>query len=157
MVLTEWTASLVVETLPFKVLLAVSTVEALTVIIVIQSFYPSVAGLNGESASKAFSGEELVPISFTICHAFLQEEWSVAKQFSAMATSEALWMEVPSNSIQAIALDFAGAFAASRSQVLLETVLAVQISLFLDESNVLQWATAIGVYAHEVIWAPDAT
>jgi len=53
-------------------------------------------------------------------------------------------------------LDLAGALAARGSQVLLETVLAVQIALLLNESNVLQGTTAVAIHADEVIRAPDA-
>jgi hypothetical protein len=39
-----------------------STIEALAVIIVAQSFYPPITSLNRETTSKAFSGEQLIPI-----------------------------------------------------------------------------------------------
>lgn len=53
-------------------------------------------------------------------------------------------------------LDLASALAAGGRQVLLETVLAVQIALLLNESNVLQRTTAVAVHADEMIRAPDA-
>lgn len=54
-------------------------------------------------------------------------------------------------------LDLASALAASGCQVLLETVLAVQVALLLNESDVLQRTTAVAVHADEVVRAPDAS
>lgn len=48
------------------------------------------------------------------------------------------------------------ALAADRGQELLETVLAVQITLLLYESDVGQRAFAVAVVADEVVRAPDA-
>lgn len=79
-------------------------VEALAVIVVGQSLHPSVTGFYRESTSETFGCEQLVPIGLTIGLAVLQEEWTVAEQFAAMGTSEALRMEVFANGIQAIAL-----------------------------------------------------
>lgn len=39
---------------------------------------------------------------FAVRQSVFQEEWAVAKELSAVSTSEALWMEVFTNSIQAI-------------------------------------------------------
>jgi hypothetical protein len=39
-----------------------STVEALAMVIVVESFYPAISGLNRETTSKALSCEQLVPI-----------------------------------------------------------------------------------------------
>lgn len=49
------------------------------------------------------------------------------------------------------------ALAADRGQELLEAVLAVQVTLLLDETDVGQRALAVAVVADEVIRAPDAT
>jgi hypothetical protein len=50
----------------FKVLLAKSAIEALTVVVVVQGLDPSVAGLNGKAAGDALRCEQLVPIFFAV-------------------------------------------------------------------------------------------
>lgn len=52
-------------------------------------------------------------------------------------------------------LNLAVALGAGRSDKLLEAVLAVQVALLLDESNVGQLATTISVHADKVVRAPD--
>lgn len=73
-------------------------------IVVVQGLDPSVTGFNGESASEALGGEQLVPICFAIGVAFLQEERTVSEQFAAISTFEALWMEFLADGVQAISL-----------------------------------------------------
>lgn len=157
MIFAERTTALVVEALTFQVLLAVSAIEALAMIVMIQSLNPSIAGFNGETASETFRSEKLIPIGLTVSIAILKEERSISELLAAMAASEAFRMEVLADGIQAIALDFRTAFAASRSQIFLEAIFAVQVTLFFNETNVLQWTTAIGVDANEMIRAPNAT
>ena len=48
-----------------------SAIEALAMIVVIQSFNPSITGFNGETASETFGGEQFIPIGFTVRHAIL--------------------------------------------------------------------------------------
>lgn len=157
MILAEWTTAFVVEALAFQVLLAESAIEALAMIVVIQSFYPAITGFNGESTCKAFCCEQFIPIGFAVGITLLQEEWRIAKDFAAMCAAKAFWMEMTADGVQAIALNFAIALAASWRQVLLEAVLAIEITLLLDETDVLQWTTAVAVDANEMIGAPDAT
>lgn len=85
-------------------LLAYSAVEALTVIVVVQCLHPTIAGLNGEAASIALGGEELIPIGLAVGVAILQEKGRVAKDLAALAAREALRMEVLANGVQAVAL-----------------------------------------------------
>lgn len=145
------------KALSFKVLLAVCAVEALRVIIIIQSFNPSVASLNGEAACEAFRCEQFIPIVFTIGFALLQEEWTVAEQLSAVGAFEAFGMELAADGVQAVALDFSVAFTAWRSQKLLKAIFTVQIAFLLDESNVDQFALALWVDAEKVSWTPCFT
>lgn len=155
-ILAEGTSALVVEALTLQVLFAERAVEALAMVVVVQGLHPSVASFHGEAAGEALGGEQLVPIGLAVRVSILQEEGPVAKDLAALAAGEALRMEVFANGIQTVTLDFASALAASGRQVLLETVLAVQIALLLNESNVLQRTTAVAVHADEMIRAPDA-
>jgi hypothetical protein len=74
------------------------------VIVVVEGFDPSIASFHWESASEALCGEELVPIGFAVRFAFFQEEGTVSKQFTAISTFEALWVEFFADGIQAISL-----------------------------------------------------
>lgn len=156
MVLAEWSASFREEALSLEVLLATSAVEALTVVVVVQGLHPLVTGFDGESAGEALGREQLVPVSFAVGIALLQEERAVAEQFAAVGTLEALRMELLADGVQAVTLHSGVALAADGGQELLETVLTVQISLLLYESDVGQRAFAVAVVADEVVRAPDA-
>lgn len=81
-----------------------SAIEALTVIIVIQRFDPSVTCFNWESASETFGCKKFIPIRFTVCIAIFQEERGVSKEFTAVTTCEAFWMELLTDGIQTITL-----------------------------------------------------
>lgn len=157
MVFAEWTSSFVVETLSFQVLFAHRAIEALTVIVVVQSFNPSVTSFDWEATSEAFGCEELIPIGLAVRFTFFQEEWTVAEKFATIGASEAFGMVVLSNSIQAVTLNFIGAFATSWGQISFEAELAVEFTFLFNKANVLEWTTAIGVNAHEMVRAPDAS
>lgn len=157
MVLAERATAFREEALSLEVLLATGAIEALTVVVVVQGLHPLVAGFDGESAGETLGGEQLVPVGFAVGIAFLQEERAVSEQLSAVGTLEAIRMELLADGIQAITLDSGVALAAERGQELLEAVLAVQIALLLDESDVGQRAFAVAVVADEVIRAPDAS
>lgn len=106
-------------------------IEALTMIIVVQSFHPTITSFDRESAGKAFSGEQLVPIwkskfvkycfftihwfkkkvwylwygtltSFAIRITILQEEWRITEQLATIDAIETFRVEVLSDSFQAI-------------------------------------------------------
>lgn len=51
--------------------------------------------------------------------------------------------------------DLVVAFVARGRDESLETVLAVQLSLLLDEADILKGTTALRVYANKVIGTPD--
>jgi hypothetical protein len=69
------------------------------VIIVVQSFHPSIACLDREAACEALCCEQLIPIGLAVRVAFLQEERIVAEQFCTVCALEALRMEFLANSI----------------------------------------------------------
>lgn len=81
-----------------------SAVEALTVVVVVQGLHPLVTGFDGESAGEALGREQLVPVSFAVGIALLQEERAVAEQFAAVGTLEALRMELLADGVQAVTL-----------------------------------------------------
>lgn len=57
--------------------------------------------------------------------------------------------------VQTIPFDLGVALGASRSKVLLETILAVQLALLLHEAHVLEGPPAARSRADEVLRAPD--
>lgn len=155
-ILAERTAAFREEALTLEVLLAAGAVEALTVVVVVHGLHPLVTGFDGESAGEALGGEQFVPVGFAVGIALLKEERAISEQLSAVGTLEALRMELFANGVQAVTLDSDVALAAEGGQELLEAVLAVQIALLLDETDVGQWTLAVTVVADEVIRAPDA-
>jgi hypothetical protein len=74
---------------------------------------------------------------------------------SAVCAVETFRMEVLSNGIQTISFDFVIAFVTRWCNEFFETVFAVELSLFLDETDVLQAATALWIHADKVLRAPD--
>lgn len=118
--------------------------------------------------------------SFAIRQSFLQEERTVTEELATISTVEAFRVEVLSNRVQAIlltekgslinqmividdkssythALDLAVALVACRRNEFLETVLAIELSFFLDKADVLKRTAALSVNADEMIGAPDLT
>lgn len=152
-------------------------------IVVIEGFNPSVSSFNREPASKALGGEQLVPISFAISLAFLQEEWAISKQFTAVSALEALWMEFFADGVQAISLkkqtginvsnsfvhhlvsvnrritsmylNFSVAFVAWWRQELFKAVFAIQVTLLFNEADVNEFTFAAWIHTDEVVRAPD--
>uniref|UniRef100_A0A2M4D091 Putative secreted protein n=1 Tax=Anopheles darlingi TaxID=43151 RepID=A0A2M4D091_ANODA len=157
MVFAERTSTLREEALAFQVLFAAGAVEALAVVVVVQRLDPFVTGFDREAAGEALGREQIVPVLLAVRVALLEEERAVAELLAAVRALEALRMELLANGIQAIALNSAIALRAQRGQELLEAVLAVQVTLLLDESDIGQRTLAVGVVADEVIRAPDAS
>jgi hypothetical protein len=62
----EDSAPLGVKALSFQIAFAHRAVEALAVVVVVESLYPSVASFYGETAANALGGKQLVPIFFTV-------------------------------------------------------------------------------------------
>jgi len=52
--------------LSFKIFLAQRAVEALGVVVVVESLHPPISGLYGEPTVYALCGEQLVPVIFTV-------------------------------------------------------------------------------------------
>lgn len=157
MIFAEGTTAFRVEALALEILLAHRAIEALAVIIVIQGFHPTVASLDWESTREAFRGKQLVPVSFAIRQSFLQEERTVTEELATISTVEAFRVEVLSNRVQAIPLDLAVALVACRRNEFLETVLAIELSFFLDKADILKRTAALSVNADEMIGTPDLT
>lgn len=155
MIFAERAAALRVEALALEILLAHRAVEALAVVVVVQGLHPAITSLDWESAREAFRGKQLVPISFAVGQSFLQEERAIAEELAAIGAVKAFRVEVLSNRVQAVALDFVVAFVARRRDESLETVLAVELSLLLHEADVLKRTSALAVDADEVIGAPN--
>lgn len=156
-ILAERTSTLREEALALEVLLAAGAVEALTVVVVVQRLHPLIAGLDGEATREALGREQLVPVGLAVGIALLQEERTVAEQLTAVGALEALRVELLTDGVEAVALYSGVALVADRGQELLEAVLAVQVTLLLDEADVGQLTLAVGVVADKVVRAPDAT
>lgn len=60
------------EALSLKIAVTNRTFETIGVIVLVQRLNPSITGGNWESTSNAFSGEEIIPIFFTIWIAIFQ-------------------------------------------------------------------------------------
>lgn len=54
-------------------------------------------------------------------------------------------------------LNFAGTFAASGRQIFLKAIFTIEVTLLLNEANVLQGTTAIAIDAVEVFGTPNLT
>lgn len=157
MIFAKRTTALRVEILALKILLTHRAVETLAVVIVVQGLYPTIASFDWESTRKTLCREQLVPIGFAIGQSFFEEEWAVTEQLAAVGTFEAFRVEMLSNRVQAVALDFVLTFVATWGDEPFEAVLAVELSLLFDETDVLQRPTTLGVDAYEMIRAPDLT
>jgi len=102
MVFTENLAPLCIEAFPLHVFFAKRAVEALGVVVVVQSLDPPVSGFDRESAGDALCCEQLVPIFFTVGKSILQIEGAVGEDLVAVGASKALWMEVRGHRLQTV-------------------------------------------------------
>jgi hypothetical protein len=66
MALAERFSGFYEKSFAFEVLLAKSAIEALAMIIVVESLDPSVTSFNGKSTRYTFGGEEFIPIFFAV-------------------------------------------------------------------------------------------
>jgi len=114
MVFTENLAPLCIEAFPLHVFFAKRAVEALGVVVVVQSLDPPVSGFDRESAGDALCCEQLVPIFFTVGKSVLQIEGAVGEDLVAVGASKALWMEVRGHRLQTVPDNLFSAFAAVR-------------------------------------------
>lgn len=54
------------EALTLEILVAFRALEALTVVVIVESLYPAVSSLDREPAPYALRRKQVVPISFTV-------------------------------------------------------------------------------------------
>jgi len=102
------------EALTFEVFLAKRAVEALGVVVVVQSLDPPVSGFDRESAGDALCCEQLVPIFFTVGKSVLQIEGAVGEDLVAVGARKALGVEVCRHRLQAVPDNLFSALAAVR-------------------------------------------
>jgi len=114
MIFTENLATLGIEAFPLHVFFAKRAVEALGVVVVVQSLDPPVSGFDRESAGDALCCEQLVPIFFAVGQSVLQIEGAVGEDLVAVGASKALWMEVRGHRLQTVPDNLFSAFAAVR-------------------------------------------
>jgi len=100
--LAEWLSRFHKEALTFEVFLAKRAVEALRVVVVVESLDPPVPGLDRESARDALRCEQLVPIFFTVGQSVLQIKGAVGEDLVAVGARKALRMEVCGHRLQAV-------------------------------------------------------
>lgn len=102
MAFTEWFSSFHKETLALQILFAQRAVEALRMIVIVESLNPPIACLYGESARDAFCCEQLVPIFFAVRQAVLKIERGVCKDFTTIGTGETFGMEALAHGFQTV-------------------------------------------------------
>jgi len=115
------------EALPFEVLFAGRTIEALTVIIIIQSLDPLVPRLNGKATPKAPHGEHLVPICAAVGQPVLHEEGVSVEDLRTPPTLETLHMPLLPHGLETLKLDPLATPLARGGEVLFPAELAVQL------------------------------
>jgi len=87
---------------PFHVGFTKRAVEALGVVVVVESLHPPISGLYGEPAVYALGGEQLVPVIFTVRQAILQVEGRVSEDFPAVSTSKTFRVESLTHRLQTV-------------------------------------------------------
>jgi len=102
------------EALTFEVFLAKRAVEALGVVVVVESLDPPVSGFDRESARHALCCEQLVPIFFTVGQSILQIEGAIGEDLVAVSACKTLRMEVCGHRLQAVPNDLFSTLATIR-------------------------------------------
>jgi len=95
-------ATFCIEAFTLHIFSAESAVKTLRVVVVVQSFHPSVSSFYWESTGYTLGGKQLVPVFFTIGKSVLKVEWGVCKYFATVGTHEALRAEVGAHGFQAV-------------------------------------------------------
>jgi len=113
--LAKGATTLCVETLPFEVGLADSTVEAFGVPVLPESLDPSVGRFDGEFAAVTFGGEQFVPVFRAILIPVLDVEARRADRLLAVEADETFWMPGLAHGIDAVVFDGSGAFGTKHS------------------------------------------
>jgi len=74
------------------------------VVVVVEGLDPPIPSLDGESTRDAFSGEQLVPVFFTVREAVLQIERTIGEDLVAVGAGETLGVEGGGHRLQAVLL-----------------------------------------------------
>jgi len=101
-IFTKDFATFCIEAFTLHIFSAESAVKTLRVVVVVQSFHPSVSSFYWESTGYTLGGKQLVPVFFTIGKSVLKVEWGVCKYFATVGTHEALRAEVGAHGFQAV-------------------------------------------------------
>jgi len=101
-IFTENLAPLCIEAFPLHVFFTKRAVEALGVIVVVESLDPPVSSFDWKSAGDTLRCEQLVPIFFTVGQSVLEIEGAVGEYLVAVGASKAFRMEVRRHRLQAI-------------------------------------------------------
>jgi len=91
-----------VKAFPLQVVFTHRAVEALRVVVVVESLHPAISSFDRKSARNAFRRKQLIPIFFTIGQAVFKVEWRIGEEFSAVRAIETLGMEGLRHRLQAI-------------------------------------------------------
>jgi len=92
------------EAFTLHIFLAETAVEALGVVVVVESLHPPVSRLYWEPTRYALGGKQLIPVFFAIGKSVLQVKRGVCKYFPTVGTDEALRVEVGAHCFQAVLL-----------------------------------------------------
>jgi len=138
----------------FKIFLTQRAVKTLGVVVAVERLHPPVPSFNGETASNALGGEQLVPIFLAVWEAVLQVEGEVGEDLAAVGTAEALGVPGGAQRLQTVPQDLPAALAAIWRKEGSITVLTVQFSFFLHKSHILERLPAALHVADKVVGAP---
>lgn len=155
MIFAERTTAFRVETLALQILLTHRAVETLAMVIIVQGLHPAISSFDWESTRETFRREQFVPISFAVGQSFFEKELTVAKQLATIGTFEAFRVEMFSNCVQAVAFDLVVASVARWGDETFEAVFAIELALLFYKADILKRSTTLGVYADEMIGAPN--
>jgi len=101
-IFTENLAPLCIEAFTLHVFFAKRAVEALGVIVVVESLDPPISSFDWESAGDTLRCEKLIPIFFTVGQSVLEIEGAVGEYLVAIGAGKALRMEVRRHRLQAV-------------------------------------------------------
>jgi len=147
--LAEGPTALRIETLSFQITSADSTIEAFRMPVLPEGLDPAVRRLDGESASVAFDGEQLVPGLGGIHIAILNVEAVSSDRGLVVEANEALGMKGLAHGIHAILQDRLATLGATGCEVFFVFFLAEKLASFFDEADVLKGDAGVG--AHESV------
>ena len=144
-------------------------------IILWESFNPTIAGSNWECTTSTFGCKQIIPIFFTVRQCILKVERRISERSSTVCTGKTCCVPLFVKSVQTFlyrtkhirklnernigekpySFDALLTFCTIRSEMCFKTAFTVETALLFNEASFFEWTFAESVCTNEMIRAPS--